>query len=155
MRRASYTYTYCMVGCSSMINKSYLQSKGYGNCARRDPRAGFSAAWRGYFPHRSTARRQQQTREHQDGSTMQCETLIKLFKRKQANRSVPRAKLTSRFEGNLMYASFLGSILTYLFKSSKIYQHLIFHPRKMELVKKARIFRKMSKTRTSANYKFK
>ena len=40
------------------------------------PRAGFSAAWRGHFPHRSTARRQQQTREHQDGSTMQCETLI-------------------------------------------------------------------------------
>ena len=54
-----------------------------------------------------------------------------------------------------MYASFLGSILTYLFKSSKFYQHLIFHPRKMELVKKARIFRKTSKTGTSANYKFK
>ena len=47
------------------------------NRAQRDPPpAGFSAAWRGHFPHRSTARRQQQTREHQDGSTMQCETLI-------------------------------------------------------------------------------
>ena len=51
--------------------------------------------------------------------------------------------------------SFLGSILTYLFKSSKIYQHLIFHPRKMELVQKREFSEKTSKTRTSANYKFK